>query len=66
MIVIFLLIPLSIVMAALFLMGFFWAVRTGQYEDTCTPALRMLAEDSSSPAKTVLASAEETQKLSGK
>jgi len=46
MIVIFLLIPLSIITAGVFLLGFIWAVRSGQYEDTCTPSLRLLAEDS--------------------
>ena len=44
MIVLFLLIPLSIVIASVFLLGFVWAVRSGQYEDTCTPALRLLGE----------------------
>lgn len=48
MIVIFLLIPLSIVTAAVFLMGFIWAVRSGQYEDTCTPSLRPLMDDNPS------------------
>ena len=43
--VIFLLIPLSIVIAACFLGAFFWAVRTGQYEDTCTPSRRVLLDD---------------------
>lgn len=46
MIVIFLLIPLSILTAVFFLAGFIWAVRSGQFEDTCTPALRVLSEDS--------------------
>jgi cbb3-type cytochrome oxidase maturation protein len=45
MIVIFLLIPLSIITAAIFLLGFIWAVRSGQYEDTCTPSLRPLMDD---------------------
>jgi cbb3-type cytochrome oxidase maturation protein len=45
MIVILLLIPLSIAMAAIFLGGFIWAVRSGQYEDTCTPAMRPLMEE---------------------
>ncbi len=45
MIIIFLLIPLSIVVAAGFLWAFIWAVRTGQYEDTCTPSLRMLMDE---------------------
>jgi cbb3-type cytochrome oxidase maturation protein len=43
--VLLLLIPLSVLMAAGFLGAFFWAVRSGQYEDTCTPALRILTED---------------------
>jgi cbb3-type cytochrome oxidase maturation protein len=47
MIMIFLLIPLSIVTAAVFLAGFIWAVRSGQYEDTCTPTMRLLAEEAS-------------------
>lgn len=41
----FLLIPLSLIVALVFLGGFIWAVRAGQYEDTCTPAMRMLADD---------------------
>ena len=45
MIVIFLLIPLSIVIAACFLGAFIWAVRSGQYEDTCTPAMRLLLDE---------------------
>ncbi|HVY70841.1 MAG TPA: cbb3-type cytochrome oxidase assembly protein CcoS [Verrucomicrobiae bacterium] len=44
--ILFLLIPLSIAAAAGFLAGFIWAVRSGQYEDTCTPALRILTDDS--------------------
>jgi cbb3-type cytochrome oxidase maturation protein len=45
MIVICLLIPLSIATAAVFLLGFIWAVRSGQYEDTSTPSLRPLMDD---------------------
>ena len=45
MIIIFLLIPLSIVVAAGFLLAFIWAVRSGQYDDTCTPAMRVLVEE---------------------
>jgi len=43
--VIFLLIPLSIVLAACFLGAFIWAVRSGQYEDTCTPSMRVLLDE---------------------
>jgi cbb3-type cytochrome oxidase maturation protein len=44
--VILVLIPLSIVCAAGFLAAFIWAVRSGQFEDTCTPSLRLLLDDS--------------------
>ena len=49
MIILYLLIPLSIVVAALFLGGFIWAVRSGQYEDTCTPSMRLLTEETAPP-----------------
>jgi len=43
--VLLVLIPLSIVFAAAFLAAFVWAVRSGQYEDTCTPSMRLLTEE---------------------
>jgi cbb3-type cytochrome oxidase maturation protein len=43
--VILLLIPFSIVIAAGFLGAFFWAVRSGQYEDTATPSMRLLTDE---------------------
>ncbi len=43
--VVVILILVSLVVALLFLSGFIWAVRSGQYEDTMTPSLRVLAED---------------------
>jgi cbb3-type cytochrome oxidase maturation protein len=48
--VILLLIPLSLVVALVFLGFFFWAVRSGQYEDTCTPSMRVLTDDAGAPA----------------
>ncbi len=42
---IFLLILLSLVLAAGFLAAFFWAVRSGQYDDDYTPSVRMLFDD---------------------
>lgn len=47
--VIFILIPLSLLVAAAFLIAFIWAVRAGQYEDTCTPSMRVLADDGTVP-----------------
>ena len=44
--VVIILIVASLAVALLFLAGFVWAVRSGQYEDTLTPSLRVLAEDS--------------------
>jgi cbb3-type cytochrome oxidase maturation protein len=43
--VVIILILASLAVALLFLAGFIWAVRSGQYEDTVTPSLRVLAED---------------------
>lgn len=43
--VIFVLIGISITVASLFLAAFVWAVRTGQFEDNHTPAVRMLFDD---------------------
>ena len=43
--IIFALIPLSILLASCFLWAFIWAVRSGQYEDTCTPSMRLLTEE---------------------
>lgn len=39
------LILISLFMALLFLWAFFWAVKSGQYDDTETPSRRMLFED---------------------
>lgn len=43
--VILILIVTSIVVAILFLGAFFWAVKSGQYDDTYSPSVRMLFED---------------------
>lgn len=43
--VIFLLIPLSILFAIAFLFAFVWSVRSGQYEDTTTPSMRVLLDE---------------------
>lgn len=41
----FLLIGISLVVALAFLAGFFWAVRSKQYDDDFTPSVRMLFDD---------------------
>ena len=43
--VILILIILSLGIALFFLGGFIWSVRSGQFDDTCTPSMRMLTED---------------------
>ena len=43
--VILILILASLAVALAFLAGFIWAVRAGQFENTCTPAMRILSED---------------------
>jgi cbb3-type cytochrome oxidase maturation protein len=49
--VILLLIPISVVFAAGFLGAFIWAVRSGQYEDTCTPSMRVLTEETATKSE---------------
>lgn len=43
--VIIILILASLAVGLLFLGAFIWSVRSGQYEDTVTPSLRILADD---------------------
>ena len=45
MLVVFLLIFVSLTLASGFLACFVWAVRSGQFEDTETPSLRILTEE---------------------
>jgi cbb3-type cytochrome oxidase maturation protein len=54
--IIFLLIPVSILIAAAFLVAFIWAVKSGQYEDTLTPSMRVLLEDGNATNPDVSAS----------
>ena len=43
------LIIISLLIALGFLKAFHWAVKSGQYQDTDSPAVRMLFEDKPSP-----------------
>lgn len=43
--VIIVLIITSIVVAVLFLLAFFWAVKSGQFDDTYGPSVRILFEE---------------------
>jgi len=41
----YLLIGVSLLAALVFLSAFIWAVRTGQFDDTETPSIRILFDD---------------------
>jgi cbb3-type cytochrome oxidase maturation protein len=43
--VIFILIGFSLLIALGFLVSFIWATKTGQYDDSYTPSIRMLFDD---------------------
>ena len=50
--VLIVLILASLVVGLIFLGAFIWSFRSGQYEDTLTPSLRMLLDDA--PSKNIL------------
>ncbi len=50
--IIYVLIILSLVVAAGFLTALFWAIRSGQFDDIHTPSIRMLFEDN--PKKKII------------
>ncbi len=43
--ILFILIIISLALASGFLIAFFWAVRSGQFEDDFTPSVRILFDD---------------------
>ncbi len=43
--IVYLLIPLSLVLTAAAIAAFFWAVRSGQFDDMNTPSLKILHEE---------------------
>jgi cbb3-type cytochrome oxidase maturation protein len=45
--IIILLIGISLTIAVIFLLVFFWNMKSGQYDDTYTPSVRMLFDDKS-------------------
>lgn len=50
--IIIILIGASISVAVAFLLAFLWAVKTGQYDDSYTPSVRMLFDDEKPEAPT--------------
>jgi cbb3-type cytochrome oxidase maturation protein len=49
--ILYLLIGVSLLAALVFLALFIWAVRSGQYDDTTTPGIRVLFDDEELPEK---------------
>jgi cbb3-type cytochrome oxidase maturation protein len=43
--ILYFLVPLAILLAAAGVWGFLWAVRSGQFDDVQTPAIRILLDD---------------------
>jgi cbb3-type cytochrome oxidase maturation protein len=41
----------SLTVGLLFVGAFVWSVRSGQYEDTLTPSMRVLLDDAAAPAQ---------------
>ena len=44
--IVFILLPISISIGLIFLIGYIWSVYTKQYDDLNTPAIRILSEES--------------------
>jgi cbb3-type cytochrome oxidase maturation protein len=59
--VILILILASLTMALIFLGGFIWSVRSGQYEDTVTPSMRILTDETTKAGRTLNPSTNETE-----
>lgn len=49
--IIVLLILISVTIAVVFLAIFYWSMKSGQYDDTYTPSVRMLFDESKQSAK---------------
>lgn len=62
--VILILILASLAVALAFLAGFIWAVKAGQFEDTTTPAMRILSEDEAAPEEAFGPSSPEAGRVS--
>ena len=50
--VVFVLIIIGILVASVFLIAFIWAVRSGQFDDSYTPSVRILFDDPTSSNET--------------
>ena len=50
--IIYLMLIVSLVIALFFLIGFFWAAKTGQYDDDLTPSIRILFDEDENKSNT--------------
>jgi cbb3-type cytochrome oxidase maturation protein len=50
--ILYLLIPVTFILAAIALMLFIWAIHSGQFDDLETPAIRILFDDAPPPSET--------------
>jgi cbb3-type cytochrome oxidase maturation protein len=48
--ILYFLIPLGLVLLACAVAAFFWAVRSGQFDDLDTPAMSVIMDDDTRPA----------------
>jgi cbb3-type cytochrome oxidase maturation protein len=49
--ILYLLIPLGLVLVAIMVAAFFWATKSGQFDDLETPALQILLDDDTKPVR---------------
>ena len=48
--ILYLLIPLGLILLGLAIAAFFWAVRSGQFDDLDSPAMSVVMDDDTKPA----------------
>ena len=48
--ILYILIPLALIVLAVAVWAFFWAVGSGQFDDLDTPAMRVILDDDKKPA----------------
>lgn len=49
--ILYLLIPLGLVLVIIMVAAFFWAAKSGQFDDLQTPAVQILLDDDSKPSR---------------
>lgn len=59
--ILFILIAFSLSLALIFLGGFYWAVKSKQYEDAYSPSVRMLFDDINNASDTFSNNSTETK-----